>query len=283
MSSAAVDIPDPVGEVLPNLPDSFNGPFFKEVADRKSQGRDVKSIVTAKDGQTGVGKSNLCDFLCYVCDTSAEGFSRGKATIDPPEFLQMYEYQPPGSSIVLEEGGQLDSRRSNSHENVDASHTWQQARVREICSFINLPSPDMIDTRMERLADFWINVERRGLARIYRKRIHPIKRSIYYETVQTLEWPNMDGSDTFREMGKMKDRMLADDDSEDNYVRESEVRKRVEKAKKEATREKRDKILGSVYNDLIKPNPNLTGSDLEACSGVEIGASRISQIANSRD
>jgi hypothetical protein len=268
------DIPDRAGPNPSQLPDGFDGPFFREIGERKDADRDAKIIITAKDAQTGVGKSNLSDFLAWVCDTSTTAFSDEKITADPPEFLELYRQLPKGSSSVLEEGGQLDARRSNSHENVDVSHAWQMQRVREIVSIINLPSPQDIDSRLERLADYWINVERRGFARIYRKKIHPTKRSTYYKTVQTLEWPNMDKSTTFRAMDRAKRTVIDDEDRDDNWIRESEVQKRIDRAVKQAERQQRDAFLTQLYNQTA-----LKGKEIAQLPVVDVSPSRVGQIA----
>jgi len=253
---------------------AFSGPWFREIAKRKQEGRDAKCIVTAKDGQTGVGKTNFCDFAGYVTDTSKHGFGPDKTTIDPFEFLEFYNHLPAGSAAVMEEGEQFDARRSNSNKNVDAAEKWQMARVREIVAFVNLPSPAEIDSRFERLADYWINIERRGFARVYKKRIHPTKRQLYYETLQTFEWPNMDDSATFQHMDALKDDRL-DDGGESSWVRESEVRERIEKAKKEAREAERDRWITSVYK-----HPAMSGSDVASLAACDVGRSRVSQIAS---
>lgn len=251
------------------------GPFFQAIGKRKLDNRDAKILVTAKDAQTGVGKSNLCDFLAYVCDTSEDGFRPHKVTIDPPEFFTSYGRVKPGSSLVLEEGEQLDPRRAMSNENVDASHTWQMERVREIIAFINLPSPKFIDNRMEELADFWINILRRGYARIYEKKIHDTEGYVYYKTMQALEWPNMDGSKTFREMDKLKQKRIDNEMGSGEWMSPADHQDIVEQTEKEARREVRDRLLSSIYRE-----SELTAADLARCSGVEISAGRIRQIAN---
>ena len=252
---------------------TFSGAFFRELATRKREGRDAKCLVTAKDGQTGVGKTNACDFLAYVADTTDGGFAEAKTTIDPFEFLDFYNYLPPGSATIMEEGEQFDARRSNSNKNVDAAEKWQMARVREIVAFVNLPSPAEIDSRFERLADYWINIERRGFARVYKKRIHPTKRQLYYETLQTFEWPNMDDSATFQHMDALKDDRL-DDGGEASWVRESEVRERVEKAEKKATKRARDEWLTALYNE-----SELTARKIARLSACDVSFSRVGQIA----
>ena len=236
------------GSVTRDFFGAFDGPFFQELAERKRKDRDAKIIVTAKDGQTGVGKTNFCDFMAYVTDTTPKGFGEDKTTIDPFEFLDFYNHLPEGSAAVMEEGEQFDSRRSTSNKNVDAAEKWQMARVRQIVAFINLPSPQEIDSRFERLADYWINVERRGLARVYKKKIHPTKRKLYYKTLQTVEWPNMDRSDTFRHMDSLKDGRLDDDEAGNNW---------------------------SVYLQT-----EMTGSNVARLSACGVGRSRVSQIAD---
>jgi len=256
----------------------FTGPFFQAIGQRKRTGRDAKVLVTAKDAQTGVGKTNLCDFLAYVCDTTEEGFAPHKTTIEPAQFFSAYSTLEPGSSLVLEEGEQLDPRRAMQKENVEASHTWQMARVREIIAFINLPSPKFIDNRMEELADYWVNVLRRGRARIYRKRIHDTKGYVFYETMQDIEWPNMDGSATFREMANLKDDHLDGNSGSGSWVPPDEHQKTVEKATKEARKEKRDALLSSVYKET-----DVAATELARCSAIDITDGRIRQIANQYD
>jgi len=256
-----------------DVPGGIRGPFFQEIGKRKLEGRDAKILVTAKDGQTGVGKSNLCDFLGYVLDTTSEGFQPYKTFIDPHRFINGYAELPPGSSSVMEEGEQFDARRGMSNENVDAAEQWQMARVREICALVNLPSPSTIDTRFERLADYWINVERRGRAMIYKKRIHPTKRKIYYETLQVLEWPNMDKSETFKHMDGLKHDHLDDDGRDGNWVRESKVQDRVERARSNVRKEVRDEWIKALKGQ------GMSGSDIAALPNVDIKGARVNQIA----
>lgn len=276
-----VTAPGPVTERIQpapadvTVPSGLDGPFFREIGERKRKGRDAKILVTADDGATGVGKSNCCDYLGYVCDTTADGFAPHKTTIEPLRFLELYSVLEPGSSAVMEEGEQFDSRRGMTNENVEATQKWQQARVREIVAFVNLPSPSTIDTRFELLSDYWINIECRGRCRIYKKKIHRTKQTIYYETLQTLEWPNMDGSATFRRMDSLKDDLLDGELDNDQLVRQSTMQEKIDQAVEEAEREKRNKILTALYKET-----ELTAGDIAACSAVSIKGSRIRQIAN---
>jgi len=251
------------------------GPFFQQIGKRKLDGRDAKILVTADNAETGVGKSNLCDFLAYIFDTTEEGFRPYKVCVQPEQFFENYKSVERGSSMVLEEAEQLDSRRAMSTKNVESARVWQQERVREVIALLNLPSPTHIDKRMQELADYWINVERRGRAVIYKKKIHRIKQSVYYETVQIFEWPNMDGSQTFREMNKLKWDMIDSETEGTGWISRAELEKQVEKAKKEVRQETRNEFLAAIYNET-----GLKASDIATLSNVDLSASRIRQIGN---
>lgn len=266
---------DPIREVA-SVPSGLDGPFFREISERKQKGRDAKCLVTADDGQTGVGKSNCCDFLGYVTDTTAEGFSPHKTTIEPLRFLELYSVLEPGSAAVMEEGEQFDSRRAMRNENVEASQKWQQARVREIVALVNLPDPSMIDKRFEQLADYWINVERRGKCRIYKKKIHRTKKKIYYKTMQTLEWPNMDGSATFKRMDQMKGDLLDGEIERDSLVRESEMEKRINQAVSDAKMETRDEWIVALKQY------GMNGTDIARLPNVDISSQRVNKIAKEK-
>lgn len=265
--------PETVEKDVPDAP-PFTGPFFQEIAKRKNNGRDAKILVTADHGQTGVGKTACGVYLAKTLDTSPGGFvAKEKATLDVQQFLENYRKLEPGSASILDEAEQLDARRAMKHENVDASHEWQMRRVNEIFAILILPSPKTIDGRMEMLADYWVNVECRGRAKIYKKKVRRMPpRKVYYETLQTFSWPNMDADRSYQELSRIKDQHLSDDDKEENWVRESEVKDRIEKAIKEEKREYRDQLIKDLY-DL----DHIRGKDL--APAFDLSASRVRQIA----
>jgi hypothetical protein len=75
-------------------------------------------------------------------------------------------------------------------------------------------------------------------------------------------------------MDALKDDRL-DDGGEASWVRESEVRERVEKARKEAREAERDRWITSVYK-----HPAMSGSDVASLPACDVGRSRVSQIAS---
>jgi hypothetical protein len=91
--------------------------------------------------------------------------------------------------------------------------------------------------------------------------------------MQVIEWPNMDGSVTFEHMDRLKGDMLDDGTSDDTWVRESEVRERVERAVKEARTDARDEWIRALKET------GMSGSDIAALPPVDVKAARVNQIA----
>ncbi|MFW5905836.1 MAG: hypothetical protein ACOCUO_03235, partial [archaeon] len=67
------DIPDSTLPEFDNLPKSLQGPFWELMGERKREDRDLKIILTAKDGETGVGKSVCGVFVALIADTTEHG------------------------------------------------------------------------------------------------------------------------------------------------------------------------------------------------------------------
>jgi hypothetical protein len=274
------DIPDaePPPVAVEDSPLAQRGPFFRRMAKRKASERDAVITVTADDADRGVGKTALAVSIAKVLDTSSDGFAaERKATLDVPEFLSLYDELEEGSALILDEAEQLDSRRSQSHENVDATHKMQTRRVNEIVAILTLPSPQVMDKRVELLQDFWINVTARGNAIVYKKRVHPIKKSIYYERLQRLSWPNMDGDRDYQILSKLKSHYIDDPESDDNWIRKDTADEWVEQAEKRAARETRDRIIRSMVEEFKHRRAlDLTYDDF--ADVVDLSPGRIGQI-----
>jgi hypothetical protein len=252
----------------------LTGPFWQELGKRKRQERDAKIIITAADGQTGVGKTNFAVFLAKVCDTSAAGFRADeKATLDVHRFLELYDSVEKGSAVILDEAEQIDSRRSMKHENIDAARKWETRRVNQITGILTLPSPESLDTRMERLADYWINITARGSAKVYKKKIHPIKRNLYYKTLQLVTWPNLDSDPDYKTLVNMKDEMIDTSDGGENWVRRSDHEEEIERVREEVRRDERDAWIRNLKDSGMK------GTEIAALPHVDLTQQRVNQIA----
>jgi hypothetical protein len=183
-------------------------PLHQLFLERMENGRDLKVIITAKDAETGVGKST-CGFSLAASwhpiytEESWSADTYGSYDIGP--YLEQYLSSPAGAVLQMEEAEQLDSRRAMAGENVDFSHYWMAMRVRQIVSILTLPSTSALDKRLWQLADVWINVEHRGEAQVYRIGVNSFNGEMYTEFMHGLSWPDVSSHDEMRKLDREKD------------------------------------------------------------------------------
>lgn len=240
---------------------------------RMENDRDLKIIITAKDAQTGVGKSTLAFALAaswhpiYADEPwTADDYS----TYDVGEYLKKYRDVENGSVLLMEEAEQLDSRRSMASENVDFSHYWMAMRVRQVVSILTLPSTSALDKRLWELADIWINVECRGRASVYRIGINSFDGEMFTEHKQQLTWPDVSSHPEMKNLDKQKEEKIsrglsevADDETEERDADEAERQEKVRVAQelRDSAADLNGEEIGAivdrsdtwVYNNTEKP------------------------------
>lgn len=190
---------------------------------RRSQNRDLKIVTTARDGQTGVGKSMLNFWLALNWNP---GWRADDLACHTPErYIELYGEAGPGSVVLMEEAEQFDARRSQQEVNVKISQFWQMGRKKEITTLMTLPSPDALDKRLKTLSDIWINIHRRGLARAYGVKIDDHSGKKYSWKLQDIEFPNLDWHPEYIEMENRKDEMIDQQINNDANPSPKEVEK----------------------------------------------------------
>jgi len=186
-------------------------PLHQLFLKRMENGRDLKVIITAKDAETGVGKSTAGFALAaswhpIYTDEPWSADEYGSYDIGP--YLEQYLSAKNGSVLQMEEAEQLDSRRGMASENVDFSHYWMAMRVRQIVSILTLPSTSALDKRLWQLADVWINVERRGEASVYRIGVNSFNGEMYTEFMHQFSWPDVSGHPEMKKLDREKDEKI---------------------------------------------------------------------------
>lgn len=132
---------------------------------RIADGRDLKLIITADDSETGVGKTTLAGWLALNWNYMFSGnkwTAEDYSTLNPQDYFQMITDVPEGTVVIIDDAEELDARRSMQDMNVKFSWWWMIMRLKQVITILTLPSPAAIDSRLEELADVWINVQRRG-------------------------------------------------------------------------------------------------------------------------
>lgn len=231
-------------------------PLHQLAAKRMRQGRDLKIIITAVDSQTGVGKTTLAGWLAlswthiFTGDdwfVDPEKPTEGMGTLNPGEYFKIIgqigpgKQFPPGTVVIVDDAEELDARRSMQHLNVDFSQRWMLMRLKQAITIITLPSPAAIDSRLEELADIWINIEIRGRGLVHDIRVNSYgQRNVMTEQKHKIEFPDVSDHDELERLREMKQDKMDDWDKreeEDDVPDPEEVKT---KEKKETAQRLRD-------------------------------------------
>lgn len=201
---------------------------------RIQEGRDLKIIITAEDGETGVGKTTLAGWLAltwtqhftshdwFVCP---DEYGEGMGTLNPKEYFSIIakvgdEYGP-GTCIIVDDAEELDARRSMQNLNVEFSQRWMLMRLKQAITIITLPLPSALDSRLEELADVWINIEIRGRGIVHDIRVNSYgSRNLMTEKTSKIEFPNVGTHPELEKLRDMKEDKMDDWDSDEEEEQE---------------------------------------------------------------
>lgn len=183
-------------------------PLHHLAVDRMVEGRDLKIIITAADSQTGVGKTTLAGWLSlnWTWMFSGKKWTADElATLSPDQYFYMTRNLPEGTVILVDDAEELDARRSMQNMNVKFSWWWMLMRLKQIFTILTLPSPASIDSRLEELADVWINVTRRGEGLCHDIGVQSYgNRNVTTKKVHTIEYPDISGHPELQKLTEMK-------------------------------------------------------------------------------
>ena len=200
--------------------------LWRKQRQRVAEGRDLKVIITSRDGQTGTGKTTLSLWLAMHFDR--HGFDAEKITLHPEEFHDLYNELPVGSCMLMDEGEQLDNRRSMSNKNVDFWNLWQMNRFRQITSILTLPTRSVLDKRGMELADIWINVIQRGLAKVHDISVGDYDSTVSSIPIQEIKFPDVSYLDIKKDADELKQDLVEGanyDKDEQDIVDPDKIRK----------------------------------------------------------
>jgi len=249
-----------------------NCPLHQLYLERMENGRDLKIIITAKDADTGVGKSTAGFALAaswHPIYTGEPWSADDYGSYDIGPYLEQYLSAKQGSVLQMEEAEQLDSRRGMASDNVDFSHYWMAMRVRQVVSILTLPSTSALDKRLWELADVWINVECRGRASVYRIGINSFNGEMFTEYKHSLEWPDVSSHPEMKKLDTQKEekieRGLSDIDSEEPEKRDPDEAEREEKVRvAQSLRDSDADLSGEEIGEIVDRSDTWVYNNTEA-------------------
>lgn len=310
MSVDPVEAKSPV-EIWSQFDGLTDSKYWQEYLSRLTANRDMHTYVTAAS-ETGVGKTTLAFAICLLGDMS--GWSAEQATLDPAEYAHLYDKKSycdehesqknvptevfqrcddceyatkPGSWLLGDEWEQaVDARRSNTKENVEASHQVATKRYRQIFGIYTLPSKSWMDNRFSNdAADFWIQAQQtdrgepKGEAHVYRLKTNEHYEESYSKRVETISWPVLDSHPEFKKLqAKKRDRM--EGEISRSYIHRDEVEEMKSNFWNKATKKTRYHLVKSMVEWGISQTD--ASEILTIADNVEgLSQQRVSQLVNS--
>lgn len=266
-------------EIWATRPAFQRSKFFAEFLNRLVTGRDMNVIITA-GGETGVGKTTLAAALAMMMDQHGWTFDKA-AVADPIKYDQKYDEVPPGSVLILDEAEKAaDARQGQRKEIVELTQSFATKRYKQVFSILTAPSKSWIDKRLGGdSADYWIQCQQtdlgriKGKASIYRMKENEHGNDNYSKFVEFIEWPNLDWDNEYQKLDERKVELLESDEETHSWVHRDEFDEKLERAKREAKREKRNELIKRLYS-----SPDI--SQTEIANAVDISQSQVSKIAN---
>lgn len=187
---------------------NLNAPIHQLAMKRMADERDLKIIITAEDSETGVGKTTLAGWFALSWTWMFAGqlwTADQHATLNPNQYFRIITEVDSGTVVIIDDAEELDARRSMQDMNVKFSWWWMIMRLQQVITILTLPSPASIDSRIEELADVWINVKRRGEAMVHDIRVQSYgARNVMTEQVHRYEWPNIAEHEQLQALSQMK-------------------------------------------------------------------------------
>lgn len=204
-------------------------PLHQLASKRIDKGRDLKIIITADNSQTGVGKTTVAGWLALNWTWIFAGQqweAERHATLDPKEYFKLLTEIKPGTVLIVDDAEELDARRAMQNLNVEFSQRWMLMRLKQAITILTLPSPSSIDSRLEELADVWINITRRGSGLVHDIGVKAYAdRGIYTQQVHRMEFPDVSEHEELNKLREMKEEKMDRWESENDPQESNELSK----------------------------------------------------------
>lgn len=239
---------------------------------RRKENRDAKVLVTARDGETGTGKTTLAVQLAKSWDTN--GWDASKATLEGDKYIDAYTELEPGSVLIGDElEGMADPRRSMSAQNVTLTQFWATMRQWEVSTICTFPSMRMVDVRLLELADIRINVLQRGVAVANRVKIGDYDGEVSEVPLHRIRWEPLDHDPDYQTLTDKKTERM-ENAAERLYYLQSDEDQEDTPDPDEVRRETRNEIIRNIYEE-----NGLTQKEI--ADAVDLDRSTVSKIVNS--
>jgi hypothetical protein len=243
----------------PDVPErSWTNPFtpgtplhdhFKKIVE---ENRDLIILLDDYRGSRGTGKTIASMQLAEGMDQTAEGLIWEKCSLEPEEVRNAYASQPKRSGLILDEGEVGASNRdAMSKTNKALREIMSMGRVEQKYVVVNTPAIEFIDKDIQKLADVWISMVRKGQGLVHWLQREPYSGTLLRPKKQMIEFDDIPRShelrEVYRKLSRAKQKKIRGDDG-NVFIGQQEHQEELRQAKKKARREMRNEIIHGLMN-----------------------------------
>jgi len=233
-------------------PFSEGTPLHERYGKIVSENRDIIIVVDDYYARRGTGKTVASLQLANGMDSTDEGVTHEKVTLQPEELRNAYSTQPKRSGLVLDEGELgASNRQAMSKVNQALREIMSIGRVQEKYVVVNTPLKKFLDSDILKLADVWITMVRKGLGLVHFFEWEPYSEQLLTPQKQWIEFEDIPKRtqlrNVYNQLTRDKKSHIAGEGGAD-YILRSEHESELESARKDAAREKRNEIVRSLFS-----------------------------------
>lgn len=264
-SGSSPDIPDQ-SWTNPFGPDTWLHDQYEEVVREK---RDIIIILDDYFGRRGTGKTIASMQMGHGMDQTEEGLTYDKVSMQPEEIREAYAEQPKRSALVLDEGEVgASNRAAMSKTNQALREIMSMGRVEQKYVIVNSPVREFIDKDLQKLADVWITMLRKGLGLVHHLRREPYSKTLLTPQKQFIEFEDIPRDhrlrNVYNKLTRDKRARIRGDDG-GGFIPREKHQEIVEKRVKEAEKEMRDDLLYKFYSH---PETELSQEKVASMAGM---------------
>lgn len=216
------------------------------------QNRDLIVIVDDMNARRGTGKTVASMQLANAMDQTPEGLTWEKVSLEPEEIRNAYAEQPKRSGLVFDEAEVgASNRQAMSKANQALREIMSMGRVEQKYVVINAPLKDFIDQDLQKLADVWISLTRKGAGVVHQFKWERYSKTLMTPKKQFIEFEDIPGDHDLRsvyhQLTRAKRQKIAGDDG-GGYISREDHQEKLRSAKKQARKETRDEIVRGIFS-----------------------------------
>jgi len=218
-------------------------PFYEVYQEHVKKGMELTILVSDYHAMRGTGKTTLSVKLARAFDRTDDGLTPDKATNSAEEFIDAYVREEQGSGLVFDEAESgINARDAMTTVNKELNEKVSMGRVGEKYGVWNMPDIGQIDKEVRKLAHYWVLVQRRGRARVYKLGNNPFEDQTWTKPICDIEWSALAANDPVK--------ASLDDDKHgklhgegEDFIPRPEHEEALEKKEREARKEARNEFI----------------------------------------